>query len=196
MPRGEKMKGRTNNPGGRPRSAYIGPWSSRSAFGLWELPPAERILYDLEKTGGNLTKFLEKACPHVEYRESLLVAVLEELEREGNEEHLERWRLLTARNERARLLLVEQDILERISPSEVKDPEESPGKGRPRKRKAGGPITAQEVATVKFLFQKRFPDKYDVKAPKNTGPTPEEQQAQKELADTLKQLAGGDDVGQ
>lgn len=145
MPRGKHMVGKTNNPGGRPRTDYLPPWNSRNIWKIWKLPPAERILLDLEQVGGNLDKFLSKACSLAEHRESLLVEILNVLEREGNEEYLQRWKALTERNERARLTLLEQNVFSTLQPT-GEDVDKV--------------LSAQHISALKFILQSRMPERY------------------------------------
>lgn len=167
MPRGKHMVGKTNNPGGRPRTDYLPPWNSRNIWKIWKLPPADRILFDLEQVGGNLDKFLSKACTMPEYRESLLVEILNVLEREDNREYLERWQALTERNERARLTLLEQNVFATLQPT-GEDVDKI--------------LSAQHISALKFILQSRMPERYKRNAlaalppekPKQAGKTPTE----------------------
>lgn len=177
MPRGKHMKGRTNNPAGRPQSPYVPPTSKSNDLGVWQLPKAERLLYDLRKEGGNLDRLIKRICKNPEHEESLLVAILEELEAPGNEMFFDAWKDLIHKNERARLVLLEQSLLRKLED------------GDEDKQKLG----TSELSALKFLFQTRLPERYKppAKGAEKTGnksgtATPEQQA----LADKLAALAG------
>lgn len=189
MPRGEHMSGKTNNKGGRPRTEYVPPWNSRNIFHIWQLPPSDRIIYDLEQAGGNLSRFLHKVCPQEEHHEALLVSLLDQLETAGNEEELARWNELIDRSERARLILAEQSVFDALQPTKQEDPEESPGPGRPKKeKKQHASLSTTEAATLKFLLQKRMPQKYNAKVTAGPAPMGEEE---KDLLAQLKAMTDG-----
>lgn len=174
------MKGRTNNPAGRPPSLYVPPHSKLNDLGMWQVPPAETLLYHLKKEGGNLSKLLKKYCKAPEHEESLLVAIFEELDSPGNEIFHNEWNLLIEKNESARLILLEQLLL-----GKLEDDDEE-------KKKFG----ASEVTALKFVLQTRLAERYatnkkDIK-PKGSGTVTPEQQ---ELADKLAKLAEGGGTG-
>lgn len=185
MPRGVHMKGRTNNPTGRTRSVYVSPSNPHNPWGQWDLPPVERIVIDLENAGGNISRFLKRITPVRELQESLLAQILGVLDIKDNKGMRKRWNECTARNEKARLQLLEQDVIDSMAPRE-----EDKGKGK-RTAPRGGIRTAQEASTLKFMLEKRMPEKYS----KNIVAEEREQsEAEKKLLDIFSGSSTVEDV--